>query len=142
MRCKVGSLAFMGLPCSAHVFMSSGTTRKSRSNPRGDMTTSCGRHGNLLASRTAILVLVCVARRVWWGVEQPATSVAPFLHYMDWAININRCMTGMPAGHIYKLHLGMALLRCVSPKLDGPLWCGLLEKINDLRERAPGPQCV
>lgn len=152
MRCKVGSLAFMGLPCSAHVFMSSGTTLKTRSNPRGDMTTSCARLGNLLACRTAILILVCIARRVWWGAEQPATSVAPYLHYMDWAININRCMTGFPAGHLHKLRLGSASTAydymCVTlhmsarvrSELDGSLWRAIIEEINGVWQYASRPQ--
>ena len=105
LRCRVGALSFMGLPCSSHVFMSMGTTGKNRKAPRGDMTVECTRLGNMLAARTAILICICLARQVYWAVEQPASSVAPYLHYLDWALNINRSMSGMNPGTIVKVSL-------------------------------------
>lgn len=110
LRCRIGALTFMGLPCSSHVFMSMGTTRKTREAPRGDMSVSCTRLGNLLAARTAILICVCVARQVYWGIEQPASSVAPYLRYLDWVLNINRTMSGMNPGTIVKLLRGYFLV--------------------------------
>ena len=105
LRCREGALCFMGLPCSAHVFMSMGTTGKNRANPRGDMTVATTKMGNLLAARTALLICVCLARKVFWGIEQPASSVAPYLQYLDWVININRAMSGFSPGNIVKLRL-------------------------------------
>lgn len=105
LRCRVGALCFMGLPCSSHVFMSMGTTGKSRACPRGDMTVGGARLGNLLAARTAILICVCLARQVYWEIEQPASSVAPYLPYLDWVLNINRSMSGMNPGTVVKFRL-------------------------------------
>ena len=69
LRLKKGGCLFGGLPCSAHVWIASGTTGKNRSCPRGDMTVPATQKGNCLASHFCLLALIAVARQSYWGGE-------------------------------------------------------------------------
>lgn len=100
-----GRGCFAGLPCSAHIWIARGTTLKTLQNPRGDMGQACVRKGNMLACRWALAILVCVAREVYWGYEQPASSVAPFLPYLEWCFNLNASMHGFQPAAMVKLTL-------------------------------------
>ena len=84
LRIKPGGLAFFGIPCSTHVWVASGVTKKSKSNPRGDTSLKACRTGNQIASRSALAILVSVARGVHWAVEQPGSSVLPYLREYLW----------------------------------------------------------
>jgi len=55
LRLRRGGCLWGGLPCSAHVWIASGTTGKSPSFPRGDMSVPCTRKGNCLAAPFAYL---------------------------------------------------------------------------------------
>lgn len=106
LRVQVGGLMFGGLPCSMHVWMSRGTSKKSRSNPRGVLknggyAAECVRLANLIAARYALLALICLARAVYWITEQPASSVAHHLPYIKFALYPARLMTGF-AGAIFQ----------------------------------------
>ena len=94
LRLRRGGCLWGGLPCSAHVWIASGTTGKSPSFPRGDMSVPCTRKGNCLAARFCLLALLAIARQVYWGGEQPGTSVAILLDYVEWVMNCNRSMIG------------------------------------------------
>ena len=110
LRCKIGALLFSGLPCSAHVWMSSGTTKKTRQNPRGDINEPSTAAGNCLAARFGLVVLLAICRQVFWLCEQPSSSVAPYLPYLDWVMNINRVMSGLPAGSVVRLLLDCSMV--------------------------------
>ena len=47
----------------------------------GDTAIPCVRRSNVHLARTALLVLVCIVRQVWWAVEQPGTSRLPQIQY-------------------------------------------------------------
>ncbi|CAK8999972.1 Putative rhamnose biosynthetic enzyme 1 [Durusdinium trenchii] len=66
--------ACMAAPvCGSFVFMSRGSTGRSIANPMG-YGESC-RIGNLLVSRTMVILLICAAKCVWFCLEQPGTSI-------------------------------------------------------------------
>ncbi|CAK9046029.1 Putative rhamnose biosynthetic enzyme 1 [Durusdinium trenchii] len=66
--------ACMAAPvCGSFVFMSRGSTGRSVANPMG-FGESC-RIGNLLVSRTLVIMLICAAKCVWFCLEQPGTSI-------------------------------------------------------------------
>ena len=128
LRLKPNAVLWGGLPCSLHVWIPRGTSGKSRDNPRGifngKFKHECVRIANLLAARYSMLVLVCLVRQVMWVTEQPASSVAPFLPYLEVALYTARQMLGFPAGLLQKLRLSklmdwkmIAACVCVWP------WC-------------------
>ncbi|CAL1170066.1 unnamed protein product [Cladocopium goreaui] len=111
LRVKANGLLWGGLPCSLHVWISRGTSGKSRDNPRGICNGvfkhDCVRIANLVAARYAMVVLVCLVRQVMWVTEQPASSVAPFLPYLEVALYTARQMLGFPAGLLQKFWMGL-----------------------------------
>lgn len=91
-----------------HVWVSRGTSGKSRGNPRGAVNGkfrhSCVELANLLAARFALCVLVCLSRQVFWCTEQPVSSVAQYLPYLEVALYPAKFMIGFAAGLFQKLH--------------------------------------
>lgn len=102
LRVRAGGLCHGGLPCSHHIWISSGTTGKSRACPLGDTSVACTQLGNCIATRWGALNLLCVARRVFWGGEQPGSSVAPYMPVIEWCLNVNRCMSGFTPGSLVR----------------------------------------
>jgi hypothetical protein len=78
LKVRRGGLLWGGVPCGPFVFISSGTTKRTRANPEGDGAVECVRIGNVLAARFCLLALVGICRGVWFCVEQPASSVMPY----------------------------------------------------------------
>ncbi|CAL1141668.1 unnamed protein product [Cladocopium goreaui] len=107
LRLRRGGCLWGGLPCSAHVWIASGTTGKSPSFPRGDMSVPCTRKGNCLAARFCLLALLAIARQVYWGGEQPGTSVAILLDYVEWVMNCNRSMIGFLPSTTVRFWMGL-----------------------------------
>ena len=111
MRLRAGGLMMSGLPCSMHVWISRGTSGKSRGNPRGALPAggykhSCVETANKIAARFALVALLCHCRQVWWITEQPGTSVAHFLPYIRMALFLARLMLGFSGGVLQKMPLG------------------------------------
>ena len=106
LRVQRGGLFFSGLPCSSHVWISRGTSGRSSENPKGN-DSPMTRKGNLLTCRYALMVLVAVARAVWWLCEQPVSSLATKLPYLDWVMNLNMVHRGLDAGRLVRLHLSL-----------------------------------
>ena len=129
LRCVPGALVFAGIPCSAHIWMSQGTTKKSRRRPLGDPDVKMARDGNALACRWALGIAVAVVRQVLWAGEQPSSSVLPFLDCVQFILNINAAGFGYPAGMLVRLPLGciyklrmimqIAVACTCAAKLDG-----------------------
>ncbi|CAL1129927.1 unnamed protein product [Cladocopium goreaui] len=71
---KPGSGHMTAPVCSTFVFMSRGSTLRSRTRPLGRSDSQAVRDGNVLAARAFILCLVCAAKFVWWLLEQPGSS--------------------------------------------------------------------
>ena len=49
----------------------------------GDISLESVRKSNIHLSRAAMLILLCVARQVWWTVEQPGSSRLPQMPFFD-----------------------------------------------------------
>lgn len=103
---RPGGLMFAGLPCSAHIWLASGSSKKNRINPRGKTSLKFVRMGNMQASRFSLMVLVAKVRRVWWGCEQPNGSVAPYLHYMQLALYTCLYLLGFASSIFQRMQLG------------------------------------
>ena len=82
LRVRPGGLVQAGIPCSSHVWMTRSDTGKSREFPHGHNDTEFCRDGNCVAARVAATLLICVVTRVFFSIEQPSSSVMPFLSYM------------------------------------------------------------
>lgn len=76
---RVGGVLWGALPCSSWVYVSRGTSKRSKESPMGDVSQRSVREANLLTSRFVLLLLVAVARGAQWCVEQPQSSLL-FLH--------------------------------------------------------------
>ena len=79
LRVKPLGLVGAGVPCSPHVWVSSGTSGKTKANPRGNggyLATL----GNMVVARVAVCLLIACVRKVYWYIEQPGSSVMPYLH--------------------------------------------------------------
>ena len=133
MRIMKGGLLFAGLPCSSHVWISRGTSKRSRADPRGDLTVDMTRFGNMFASRFGLICLICIVRSVFWACEQPNTSLAMYLHYLEHVLNANRIMLGFAVGQCQRLFL--AWLNGTYWPNDGTLgyvFCGnMFSEMND-----------
>ena len=112
LRLKPGALLWSGLPCSLHVWMSRGTSGKSRENPRGWFESlggfkhQCVKTANMIAARFGLVALICLVRQVYWCTEQPSSSVAMFFPYLELALYPARVLLGFPAGLFQRLRLG------------------------------------
>lgn len=115
LRLKVGALLWSGLPCSMHVWMARGTSKKTRSNPRGWLKSmagfmhDCVRTANCIAARFGLVALLCLVRQIWWDCEQPSSSLAEFLPYLEAALHPAMVMMGFQASVSQKLPLGCSL---------------------------------
>lgn len=72
---KPGAAALAAPVCGSWVFMSRGSTGRSRSRPMGDLTCKSTRLGNLLCARTLVILWLCAAQSVWFVLEQPSSSL-------------------------------------------------------------------
>lgn len=99
----MGGLLFAGLPCSAHVWINSGTSKKNRLDPRGSMDQESTVIGNMLACRFALVALVALVRQIWWVTEQPNSSVAQYLPYLEIVLNPCRHLLGFAPGLCQRL---------------------------------------
>ena len=115
LRVRAGGLLFGGLPCSLHVWMSRGTSKKTRANPRGllgeglGFAADCVRVANLIAARYAIMALICLVRSIFWLTEQPSSSVAQFLPYIVHALHPDQMMVGFAGAVIQRMSFGIRL---------------------------------
>ena len=107
LRVSRGGLMWAGLPCSSHVWISRGSSGRSISCPRGDTSKKITRVGNEQACRWALMVLVCIARGVWWCCEQPSSSLVPSLHYVKWILHLNRVNPSLLPGRLVRLLLAL-----------------------------------
>ena len=83
LRLTKNSLCWFGIPCSMLVFISFGTSLREVDGRSimGDESQRAVRQSNMMLSRSAMLVLLCVARQVFWAVEQPSTSKLAKIRY-------------------------------------------------------------
>lgn len=83
---KPGSGHLTAPVCSTFVFMSRGTTQRSRTKPLGRTDYPSVRLGNLLFCRALILVILAACKGCMWVLEQPGSST------MEWHPLFQRMM--------------------------------------------------
>ena len=78
-------------------FMFNSSTGRHK-DARGDPTSPSAVSGNVMVSRVALIILLLLAERVWWILEQPVTSCMPshpvllaiqhlaMFPFVDWAV--------------------------------------------------------
>ena len=103
LRIIKGGMSWAGLPCGSHVWISRATSKRTRSDPIGDRSVPMTRVGNMLSSRYGLIILVCIVRQVYWGCEQPHSSLAMYLPWLEMVCNSNKYLYGMPCGFVQKL---------------------------------------
>jgi hypothetical protein len=81
LRIVEGGLLYGGVPCNSFIFMNSRNTQRTDSNPLGNKMCPAAVTGNILASRFMMLVLIALARKVYWFVEQPGSSKLKLFPY-------------------------------------------------------------
>lgn len=118
LRMKPGSLLFAGVPCSGHVWISQGSTGKSKENPRGNTSKKCARDANRIACRFSLAALLATVRQVLWMVEQPGSSVLPYLHYIAYLLHLDAVSSSLLVGRMQRMCPGAVncnvLQSCIS----------------------------
>lgn len=86
LRCKRGGLGLLAIPCNSFNWMSSSQHCRNYFEPWGDCSYDWVQDGNILASRSCLLILVLVARSCYWMTENPDRSqlanMPPLMHLM------------------------------------------------------------
>ena len=102
LRLKAGGYCHWALPCSSWVWISRGSSGRSVEEPRGNGL-SMAATGNRQAARLSLLTLVLYVRRVFWGLEQPGSSLLPRHPNIQHIMSLNAVMFGWPAGTMARL---------------------------------------
>ena len=76
-------LVHVGHPCASFVWISRSRTKRSRRAPLGDLRNPSVKTANLLSARTVLLLALCVVRRVFWTLEQPGSSLLPYVPSLE-----------------------------------------------------------
>ena len=77
-------LLWMAPVCSSWIFMSMGTTMRSRWTPEGDTSVACVKDGNIMVCRCVLLAALAHALNLTWIIEQPSSSVMVYHPRMQW----------------------------------------------------------
>ena len=88
LRLQKGGLLWLGCPCCSFSWMSSSKHGRSALTPLGDVTLPFVKTGNILASRSLILALICLCRGVYYFIEQPGGSYLDHFPYLQWMLHL------------------------------------------------------
>lgn len=77
LRCQEGGLGLLGTPCNSFGWMSSSQHQRTFDRPWGNRCHPWVILGNVLASRSTLVVITLLIRSVFWMVENPANSKLP-----------------------------------------------------------------
>ena len=76
LKCKtMRSFAMLATVCSTWVFMNRGTSGRSIWRPMGDYWKPSVKAANIMVSRMVLLKYILEAKRVFWMLEQPVSSI-------------------------------------------------------------------
>lgn len=64
--------------CATWVWLSRGSTLRSKTCPLGRCDSEVVQEANIMFGRLMILLMICSAKKVWWILEQPHSSI---MHY-------------------------------------------------------------
>jgi hypothetical protein len=79
LRLKRGSFCWLAPVCGSWVFISRSSTGRCKAYPMGRSTSKSVKEGNKMVSRVAMLIYLLAAKRCWWIIEQPSSSLL-YLH--------------------------------------------------------------
>lgn len=85
LRVRVKGLAWLALPCNSFGWMAFAQHQRSWQMPYGSPFYAWVLQGNIICSRTCLLVLVAIARSVTFFIENPLRSSVhtwPYINYL------------------------------------------------------------
>ena len=86
LRCKVAGLGVLGIPCNSFNWMSCSQHCRSIHQPWGNYIFEWVKTGNILGSRSCLLIMALIARSCFWLTENPDRSqlanLPPLVHIM------------------------------------------------------------
>lgn len=83
-------LLFAAPVCSSWVWMSRGSTFRSKERPLGDERVECVQQGNLQVSRLVLVLLYASFSGCTWIVEQPVSSLMWSHPRMEWLFSMQK----------------------------------------------------
>ena len=78
LRCVKRGIGMLGIPCNSFTFMSSSQHERTVWQPWGHMVHPWVIEGNCLAARSCLIIMLLIARSVWWLTENPGQSALQF----------------------------------------------------------------
>lgn len=78
LRCVKRGCGMLGIPCNSFTFMSSSQHERTVWQPWGHMVHPWVIEGNCLAARSCLIIMLLIARSVWWLTENPGQSALQF----------------------------------------------------------------
>ena len=117
LRLRPRALQWFATVCSTWVWVSRGTTWRSEDAPEGPKTlrhrTKRVKEANMQVSRMMLLACVAVSRRARWALEQPATSLMP---YMPVIKHFRRLGGGVLGGRFRQVYTDMGAFAAPTKK--------------------------
>ena len=98
LRMGIGGRGLLWLApvCSTWIFLSTGTTLRSKINPSGDTSLRCVREANTMTSRCVLLMALADAMNITYILEQPTSSVMVYYDRMQWLAALHSMYTITP----------------------------------------------
>ena len=93
LRVRPGGEVQAGIPCNGHIWLTRSETGKSREFPHGHYLTKTCCDANCIAARACAALFIAVARGVYYTIEQPGSSVMPFLSYMRVLLKVSKAQS-------------------------------------------------
>lgn len=75
LRLRIKGVAWFGTPCSSWIFLSRGSTKRSRENPLGDPGSAYITSQNKIVARVVLMIKIAGYFGAHWVVEQPSSSI-------------------------------------------------------------------
>ena len=75
LRLAESGLLYVALPCTSFTWVSKSRHRRSAQKPLGNVRSKWVQQHNLIACRVSILLALCLARKIFWMIEHPRSSI-------------------------------------------------------------------
>lgn len=83
LRCRQKGLGMLGIPCNSFTYMSCSQHKRTLTSPWGDIVYPFVVEGNALAARSVLVIMVLVARSIFWLTENPDRSALQFFPLLN-----------------------------------------------------------
>ena len=136
-------MVWLAKACSAWGWMCRSSSERSTARPLGNTDSACVRAANAMVSRSAILILLCCAKYVLFGLEQPASSIMILHHRMQQIVKLAKKFPDIIT--FQELHTYMGAFRAPTAKptrlyLSTELGSGLKRSLPKGFRREEGSQ--